>query len=149
MILRAAIALIFLLVLAASHWKAYTVGQNEIRLEWSEAQIADARAEAERVRQWNEQINKELADAAQREQKNRRDAAASRAALLGLSHAADEALRAAADSHQACLAGAIASADVLKQCGSEYRGLAETCDRHVNDLKTLSNSWPAVTSMAD
>lgn len=142
MILRAALALIALLVLAASHWKAYTVGQNEIRLQWSEAQIADARAEAERVRQWNEQINKELQDAANREQKIRRDADASRAALLGLSDAADQALRSAATSHAAALATAAAGVELLERCSREYQGMAEAADRHASDVQTLMGAWP-------
>ena len=142
MILRAAIALIFLLVLAASHWKAYTVGQNEIRLEWSEAQIADAKAAAARIASWNAQVEKELKDAAEREQKIRRDAAGARTALLGLSDAADAAMRAAESSHSASLAAAAAATDLLQQCARDYQGVAEAADRHASDVQTLIGAWP-------
>lgn len=31
---------------------------------------------------------------------------------------------------------------VLHKCAAEYQGLAQRCDRHVNDLRTLMEAWP-------
>lgn len=133
---------IVLLALAASHWKAYHMGMTEVRAEWTEQQIKDRDAAAERARLWNEQIAKEREDAAKREQKLRRDADGARAALVGLSGAVDEAMRAAGASHEACLVTAATGTKLLQQCGDRYRGLAEIADRHASDVQTLSNSWP-------
>jgi hypothetical protein len=72
----------------------------------------------------------------------RRDAYSSRAALVSLSNAADEALRRAQAGHDASLNTATAAVYILKQCGKEYAGLAEVSDRHVNDLKTIAEAWP-------
>lgn len=80
--------------------------------------------------------------AAGREVALRRDADGARTALVGLYAATDAALRNAATSQAACLDAAAALNDVLKQSTERYRSLGETCDRHVNDLKTLTSAWP-------
>jgi hypothetical protein len=33
-------------------------------------------------------------------------------------------------------------ASLLNQCAARYSDLAEKCDRHVNDIKTLTDAWP-------
>lgn len=81
-------------------------------------------------------------DAAVRAIALRRDADRSRTALVSLSAAADEALRRAQAGHDASINTAIAAIDILKRCGKEYAGLAEVADRHVNDIKTISEAWP-------
>ena len=80
--------------------------------------------------------------AALRQRVLRADADASRAALIGLSAAASEALSRANDSHNACLNTASAQSVVLNQCAVEYRGLAETADRIESDRQTLVEAWP-------
>lgn len=72
----------------------------------------------------------------------RRDADGARIALVSLSDAAAQALREARASHDACLVRADALGDVLAQCGVRHQALAETCDRHVSDIKTLIDAWP-------
>lgn len=42
----------------------------------------------------------------------------------------------------ACRQRADTLANVLGQCTVEYRSLAEIADRHVNDKRTLMESWP-------
>jgi chromosome segregation ATPase len=37
---------------------------------------------------------------------------------------------------------ASAIAAVLAQCSARYQMLAERCDRHVNDLRTMTEAWP-------
>ena len=80
--------------------------------------------------------------AAGREVALRRDADGARTALVGLSHAADAALRAARSSHSACIERATAVRVVLDQCGAAYQELGERADRHANDVKTLTEAWP-------
>jgi chromosome segregation ATPase len=80
--------------------------------------------------------------AVRRERQLRNDAAGSRDALVGLSHAADAALRAAEASHGACLNRATALSDVLETVSTERRELSEKADRHVSDIQTLTDAWP-------
>ena len=80
--------------------------------------------------------------AALRERRLRADAASSRDALVGLSHAADEALSRAQATHAACLNTASAQSVVLNQCANEYRSVAEDADRAISDRQTLIDSWP-------
>lgn len=68
----------------------------------------------------------------------RRDAAASRDALNGVSLAAGEALRRAQASHDACLVTATTTSELLASVSTERRELAEKADGHVNDIKTLT-----------
>lgn len=71
-----------------------------------------------------------------------RDADSSRAALNSVSYAAGEALRTAQRSHDACLATAAATSELLVAVSTERRELAEKADGHVSDIKTLTDSWP-------
>lgn len=81
-------------------------------------------------------------DAARRAAGLRRDADGARVALVSLHDAAATAMREARSSHEACLVRADALGDVLARCGERHQTLAETCDRHVSDIKTLTDSWP-------
>lgn len=82
-------------------------------------------------------------DAATRRDAELRAAAdGSRAALVGLSHAAEQALREAGSSHSACIARTATATRLLNQCGAAYQDLGERADRHVSDLKTLIGVWP-------
>lgn len=74
-----------------------------------------------------------------RERLLRADATSSRNALVGLSHAADESLSRANKSHAACVVTATAQNIVLKASAERYRELGEVCDRHVNDIRKLSD----------
>ena len=80
--------------------------------------------------------------AALRERRLRADAASSRDALVGLSHAADEALSRAQATHAACLVTADAASELLITVSTERRELAEKADRHVNDIKMMQEAWP-------
>lgn len=80
--------------------------------------------------------------AALRQRVLRADADASRAALIGLSAAASEALSRAIQSHDSCLATAHATSELLVAVSTERRELAEKADGHVSDLKTLIQAWP-------
>lgn len=37
---------------------------------------------------------------------------------------------------------ALAIAGVLSQCAARHQDLAQRCDRHVNDVRTLMEAWP-------
>lgn len=73
-----------------------------------------------------------------REASLRRDVAGTRSALVGLSDASGEALRAASASKEACLERAATYDKVLRASAGRYVELAERADRHVNDIQTYS-----------
>lgn len=93
------------------------------------------------IRKWDNVLIAQDA-ASSREVRLRRDLADSRAGALGLSHAADAALRAAAESQGACLATAATFKDLFETVSGERRELAEAADRHVSDIRLLNESWP-------
>jgi hypothetical protein len=72
----------------------------------------------------------------------RRAADGSRAALIGLSHAAEQALREADASHTACTQRAAALNGLLVDSATKYRDLGEKASRHVSDIQTLIDAWP-------
>lgn len=45
-------------------------------------------------------------------------------------------------SRDAAVERAAAIADVLGQCAQRHQALAERCDRHVSDIRTLTDAWP-------
>jgi hypothetical protein len=51
--------------------------------------------------------------------------------------------RHASTSSGACTEYAATATDVLNECGGALVELAATADGHVNDIKTLTGSWPA------
>lgn len=73
----------------------------------------------------------------------RRDTAASQSALVGLSEAADTALRSASHSHSACLADANALTVVLGKCSAELHDMAADADGWHNEDLTLREAWPS------
>lgn len=79
--------------------------------------------------------NRRLAD-------TRRDADSSRSALVGLSQAADTALRRASDTHSACQSVAATSTDLLQQCSVRYQSVASEADGWVSEALRLREAWP-------
>jgi hypothetical protein len=86
--------------------------------------------------------DKALKAAAVRQSALARDAAGARTALVGLSDAADSALRGAKDSHGACLATAAAQGVVLNQCGTRLSEVAGHADQWYSEAVTLREAWP-------
>lgn len=85
-------------------------------------------------------------DAKAREIPLRAAAAAARSESDGLRNDL-QAMRAsfATASRDSAIERAAAIGDVLGQCAIQHQSLAERCDRHVNDLKTLIDAWPKVS----
>lgn len=71
-----------------------------------------------------------------------RDLAANRAGLTGLSDAADSALRAANESHGACMANASTLRVVFGECSERRVSVAADAQGHLIDKQTLTESWP-------
>lgn len=64
----------------------------------------------------------------------------SRAALGGMQASTDAALRSAAADHSACTVTAAALGSILNQCTGRYQALGEAADRHVSDIRTLTDA---------
>ena len=71
-----------------------------------------------------------------------RDRDANRAGLIGLSDAADQALRAANDTHSACISEANTLTVVLGKCAAEYVDVAGHADEWASEVITLQEAWP-------
>ena len=82
-------------------------------------------------------------DARKREITLRADADGARGELDGLRIEIDAARdQLATASRDAAAQRAVAVGAVLQDCSRRYSGLAEKADRHVNDIRTLTDSWP-------
>lgn len=123
-------------------WKVQGWHRDSLEKERAEQKLADVRLSAAvSIRRADNVILAQNAAAA-RAAVARADADRARSELDGLRAASDAAVSAARASHEACVVTASAQSNVLKQCGESYRGLAEIADRHVNDIKTLTEAWP-------
>ena len=106
-------------------------------------QILDAerRAAAKAIRN-QETVIAAQSEAARRSVTLRRDAAGSRDALVGLSRAAEAALRDAAASKDACIDSASKLKVVFLECSRNYEEVARDADNWENDARTLADAWP-------
>ena len=106
--------------------------------------LSDSKAEAmEQSAELNRLVTKATNEARKREDVLRASAAAARAESVGLRDDA-AGLRHQLDqlSRDAAIERATAIGGVLAQCGERYQVLAQRCDRHVSDLRTLTDAWP-------
>lgn len=115
---------------------------SDLKTEYAQAQAAAVeKAHAETIRLQGQK------DAAERLARKRqsdlaRDAAAAGDALVGLSHAADSALRAAQDSIGSCMATASALRSVFGECAAERVEVAREAAGHLSDKQTLTDAFP-------
>ena len=136
-------------IAAASFGAAWTYQGNRYEAKLAEREAAQAiqLAEATKDALARTVALQKAKDEAERKHQSRladirRDAAGVRVALVGLSHAADEALRRASDSHSACQSVAATSADLLQQCSVRYQSVAESADGWVSEALRLREAWP-------
>lgn len=117
--------------------------QGQLAAAHAAIKDADDAAKAKEL-EFNKKLIGAQNDAQKREIELRNVAAAARNESVGLRKAADN-LRdqLAGASAAAAIDRAAAIADVLAACGREHQELAERCDRHVSDIRTLIQSWPA------
>ena len=114
-----------------------------------QAQHARESAEAEAATRAAEQsfalqLQKAQDESAKRETKLRADADAARRTVDGLRGALYD-FRASLPNaaHAAVIARADTAAELLGACVSEYRGVAESADRHAADAVMLLDAWPS------
>lgn len=133
-------------------------GVQTVRLAGAHAETAEARTEvasmqlaiananteaAQRAVALQSQVLKAQNEAIKRETALREAVAAARSESDGLrDDAASLRDQLAGASRDAAADRAIAIAGVLSQCAARHQVLAARCDRHVNDLRTMIDSWP-------
>lgn len=138
---RALIALGLAVLLAFSHLVVYRKGRHAVQLEWT-ASIAQANEDARKLEQQRQRRADDAGRmAADRDKVLRADAARAGDAV-GRLRDAITARNLAAESGAAASERAAAYGQLLGESADALRGLAETCDRHVNDVRLLLESWP-------
>ena len=125
-----------------SAWQIQTWRYGAREAAHEQQKLADQQRAAAAALRQSEAVIAAQSAAAARVATMRRDADGARAALLGLFDATEQAMRSAETSHAACLVTADAERVVLGQCSESYRSLAQACDGHTSDLKTMMDAWP-------
>ncbi len=119
-------------------------GQAKLETAGLRVEIADANTKAANQRATlSDQALKAKNEATKRENDLRAAADAARSESNGLR---DDLSKARRDydklSRDAIVERAAAIGEVLGQCADRRQVLSERCDRHVNDLRTLTEAWP-------
>lgn len=127
---------------AAGAWYVQEHRIDTLLLEQQDERISIQRAARTSLERTLSRSSAAQSAAASRAVVLRKSADDARGELDSLQHATDAALRAAAQSADASLAAATTATGLLNQCAAEYQALGERCDRHVNDIKTLTEAWP-------
>lgn len=122
--------------------KGRTDGRKIERAEHQQA-VAEANAEARRMEQLRQSRADDAAAVARaREAGIRADADRARGAVGSLRDALAAAELRASESIAAADQRAAALGRLLAEGAEAHRELAERCDRHVNDVRMLLESWP-------
>ena len=122
---------------------ALDVEFGQYRNEVEQNAIAAKDVALEKERFWRMEVENARINAQAREMRLKKDAAAAQSAVSGLRNDL-AALRArlATSPEDACINTAAALGDLLGQCSEAYQSMAEVADGHVNDIRTLTESWP-------
>lgn len=111
-------------------------------LEHAEQKLADERSSAAATLRRIEAVSAAQSDAATRLVQLRTDAANSLTELDGLRTQSAYALRSASTNLDTCNKSATTCNQLFIDSAGKYQSLAEVCDRHVSDIKTLTQAWP-------
>ena len=128
-------------VLIFTHYTSYKAGKNNVTLQWKAA-VAQANTESRQLEQQRQRRADEAsALSAKRSAVLSADAARAGDALSKL-RSAVAARSVAEESLAAATLRADTNGKLLIESAEALRGLAATCDRHVNDVQKLLDSWP-------
>lgn len=122
-------------------WNIQGRAIDSLKMEQKDERITLQRAARTDAERHLAQLAKAQAAAASRGIELERNAAASRGAVDRLRTQSAAALRNAQSSANACFATAAAYDIVLTSCAGRYRELGRKADGHVDDIKTLIESW--------
>jgi phage-related minor tail protein len=127
---------------------AYRVNsaQNDLaqfKAAQAEAIVAAQTQAAEQTASLERTKNEAIKQAQSRAAENAAAAGRAKSELARLRESSAIGARHASTSSGACTEYATTATDVLNECGGALVELAATADGHVNDIKTLTGSWPA------
>ena len=123
-------------------WKIQGFRMDAKEKEHVEQQFESERSAAKTAIRRVETVIEAQNAAANRERDLRGAAAGARAALVGLSSSADQALRDAATSHAACTDASSKLKVVFLECSRNYEEVARDADLWESNAITLSDAWP-------
>lgn len=126
----------------AAAWSLQAHQITKMELDHAQQRIAVARATRATLERNQAQIATAQAASADRGIRNRVAADGARNAGNGLRVATTAAVRAVREDPAACSDAAATFGELFEASAGAYRELAETCDRHVSDIQTLTESWP-------
>lgn len=140
--IRTVAAIIVAVALAASNWKAYTMGEKNVQADWDAAKVETLKLARQRDNALK--ISKEKALEEQKKNLVANSLAADRARVASerLRDSSERSLTAARETHAACVVSASTHAKLLDYCEREYRGMAKTADGHTSDIKAMIQAWP-------
>ena len=124
------------------HDEAYAAGQAEVQARWDAATAEAVQAAANQTASLERTKDAAIAEAKTRADQNAAAAAGARSELDRLRKQASVGAGDAGTSIGACTEYAAAATDVLGECAGALQSLAATADGHVNDIRTLTGSWP-------
>jgi Tfp pilus assembly protein PilE len=138
---RILIGIALLAGLAFTHFTAYRHGKGVVRHEWEQAKAAalEESVRLERARQ--SRVDEAARSSAARSVRIAADDSRVVDAVRGL-RSAVSARKLAEESAAAAAQRADTLGELLVQGAEAHRELAQRCDRHVNDVKTLLEAWP-------
>lgn len=139
LLLVAGATLVSALLSGGAAW-VYQDNRYEAKIARMEQQAAELLRETEK--RYAHQLIAAESKAKERERKLRADADLANSTADGLRNDLARALAAAQSSPAACLERATAFANVLEDMERAGRAMAAACDRHVNDIRTLTEAWP-------
>lgn len=125
-----------------SAWQIQSWRADAKELARAEQELVDQRNAATTAIRRTETVIAATSAATVRDAALRRDAAGARNESDRLRTSRDEAVRAAATSHNACLERIDAFSVVLGTVEAAGREVAAQADRHANDSKMMQEAWP-------
>ncbi len=125
-----------------SAWKLQSLRMDARENDYAQQALVNERSAATSAIRRTEAFIAATSAATVRATALRRDADAASAGLIGLSHAADTALRDSAASLDACTVTATTFRELFTDSTERYTMLAATASRHVNDIQALKDAWP-------
>lgn len=121
---------------------AWTYQANRYEKEKAELYASAAAALRVQEQRYADQFRRATDQAQARVRASRVDADRARHVADGLRNDLARAVRAAETTPTACPSTAAALGELLADVEAEGRKLAETCDGHASDVRTLIEAWP-------
>ena len=126
----------------AAAWQLQAHQLTKLTLEHANERIAIQRAARATIERTSNAVIQAQNAAAGRVAVLKRDADTVRVAAVGLRDDLDATRRAAASSIDACNYHAATVSELLVEAVGVGRELAQACDGHASDVRTLTEAWP-------